>query len=113
MTTSSNTRTTSRFIKLLDCPIYEGVKKSNRKGVINDDVPCFVTEESPNDDAVHPKYCEAVVEYWGSTETESRTEHRGPGAVLTVNEKTVTPDPFILEEFSQPREEDTFCKELA
>lgn len=54
-----------------------------------------------NGDAAQHEHREAVIAFWGSTKTETRTEYRSPSAVVDVDGELVTPDPLTLQELLQ------------
>lgn len=59
-------------------------RSEDEQGVINDEVPCFATENSTENDAAPPANREVVTGFSRNTETEARTEHSIFSKVLSV-----------------------------
>lgn len=83
----------------MECPVYEEVKK--KQDVIDEEVPGFVTESSSGGDTAQPDYSKTVMAFLGNIEAETRSRHAPSIAVLSVEERPVTPDQFTVEKLLQ------------
>lgn len=84
-------------------------RSEEEQDVLDDEVPCFVTESSPGGSAAQSEHRKAVIASCGSIEAETRTEHTTYSTVLSIRKEPVTSDPFTLKEFLKPQKEDEIC----
>lgn len=92
-------------------PLLRRSEKENE--VVDEEAPCFFTDDSPDGKAGQPKHCDTVIVFWSSTKVETRTEHTTPSTVLDVDEEPVAPDPFTAGEFLQSQRDDKCCQQQA
>lgn len=79
--------------------------------VIGDEVSYSITKSSLGGDTAQPKFYEAMVSFWSSTEAETETENKASTTVLSVENESVAPYQFTLEKFLQTQNENNFCRE--
>lgn len=86
--------------KLAD-EVYRLRRSGKELKFLDEEVPCFATEDSQGKDQKKPRHCSAVIVSWSSTKAETRTEHTVPRTVLNEDKKLVTEEPSTLRKFSQ------------
>lgn len=76
-------------------------RSEEEQELVNDEVSCFVTKDSPNGDETQPRHRKGVLVFCGNAEAETRTENTASSTALDIDKEPVTPDLFTLEEFLQ------------
>lgn len=88
-------------------------RNEKKQNIVDDKVPCFVTEGSPSKDEAQPRHREAVIGFLGSTEAETRTEHTTCSTVLEIEKEPVALDRFTMDDFFLAQRDERFCRECS
>lgn len=74
--------------------VYRLRRSEKNQDMVDDQVPCFVTEGGPSGNAAQPEHLEAVKVTWDNTEAEARKGHKTSTTVHNVDEEPVTSNTF-------------------